>query len=127
MKKNKIFTELIAIVYFTIIFSLVGIILTEFNDRFVINKFIEEDSELNPINKSLMRQIVETVIIIITLTIITHYSSKLLIKMPFFLDSKKVEHENIKIITSASILRVCVFLFSTGLRNKIKILNDLLD
>lgn len=120
MKINKKILEFFSIVYYTIIFALVGIFLTEINDRYIINKFIQEDNE--HLTKSFIRHLVETIIILITLMVITYYIGEFLVKLPFVLDVKG--YETMRIITSLSILRIAIFLFSTGLRNKIKILNE---
>ena len=118
--------ELISIIYYTIIFVSVGIFFTEINDRFIINRFIQQDKNLqSQYNKTMIRHISETIIIIISLTIIIHYTKKILIKIPFFLDNvNEFNHKKIKEITTASVLGLSVFLFSTGLREKIRIVNE---
>jgi len=120
--------ELISIIYYTIIFVSVGIFFTEINDRFIINRFIQQDKNLQSQYKTMIRHISETIIIIISLTIIIHYTKKILIKIPFFLDNvNQFNHKKIKEITTASVLGLSVFLFSTGLREKIKIVNERLN
>lgn len=121
--------ELMSIIYFTIIFVSVGILLTEINDRYIINKFIREDKNLQiQHNKSIFRHIIETIIILISLTVIIYYTKKILIGMPFFLDNvNRFDHKKTKEITTASVLGLSVFLFSTGLREKIRIVNERLN
>ena len=121
--------ELMSIIYYTILFVSVGIFLTEMNDRFIIHKFIQQDKHTqNQYNKTTTQHISETIIIIISLTIIIFYTKKILIKIPFFLDNVKgFNHNKTKYITTASVLGLSVFLFSTGLREKIKIVNERLN
>ena len=128
MKLSKNAIEFISIVYFTIIFVLIGIFLTELNDRFVIYKFIREDSESSLFKKSLTRHIIETTIIIVSLSTISYYATVLLNNVPFFLDNiNGFNYKIVKTIQVAAVLRLCIFLFSTGLRNKINIVNQYLS
>lgn len=128
MKVGKHTAEFISIVYYTIIFVLIGIFLTEMNDRFIIYKIIRQDEELTPYKKTLARHLAETAIIILSLTIVSYYSTILLNKVPFFLDkSHGFNHRSLNVIEAGAALRICVFLFSTGLRNKITIVNQYLS
>ena len=127
MNKTKFFLiGLLSIIYFTTIFVIVGIFFTEINDTFIINQIIKDDKK--PIivkNKLLIRHIIEIIIIFIILTIIVHYTRLLLMKIPFPLDGiDGFNHNYQKTITNATVLGLSVFLFSTGLREKIRIINE---
>jgi hypothetical protein len=126
MKIKFYLIELISIAYFTTIFVSVGIILTELNDTYIINQIILDDQKPITIkNKSLIRHVIETIIIFITLTIIVHYTKLVLMKMPCPFDGiDGFNHNNQQTITAATVLGLSVFLFSTGLKEKIRIINE---
>jgi len=121
---NITFIKLIAIIYVTIIYAIGGLIITISTDKYIIKPYYDK-SEGAEEKITTKRHFIETVIILSILGIFTYIGRNILQLIPFPLEGLSgFKYMRVPEVISGGILGWTIFVFSSTLSNKIKIIHN---
>jgi hypothetical protein len=119
--------KVIAIMYVTIIYSIGGIMLSTFADRYLVNRFYERTEE-EISKKSKLRHIAETSLILGLFGVLAYFGRNILQMIPFpFNGMYGFEYNRVKEVSSGALVLWILINYSAVLTNKIKIMRKILD
>jgi len=119
--------KIIAIVFVTIIYSYGSILVTLFNDRYIIDEFYDKD-ETEIKKKSTFRHFFEMTIILAIIGILAYFTRNVLEKVPFpFHGVEGFDYFKVKEVTTGSIVLMIMMNYSVVLSNKIKSIKERLE
>jgi len=126
-KEFKLFSNItmiksLAIFYITIIYSMGGVWLAAFADKYLLHSYYHTQTEEG--DMSTLKHFYETIITLAVLSVLAYIGRNILQKIPFPLDGKYGFHyKRVPEVISGSLLIWVIFIFSGVLDRKIKIMN----
>lgn len=116
--------KMIAIVYITVIYAVGGLFITIFSDKYLIKKFYDKTEGAEE-TISTNRHLIETVTILSILGVLTYIGRNILQMIPFPLDGVSgFKYMRVSEVFSGGILGWTIFVFSSALSNKIKVIHN---
>lgn len=120
--KGIFIIKLIAIAYATILFIMSGFFTTTITDKYIMQKFVDED-EKKENEKSKQKITLELSIMIGILGIIAYILRNIIQEIPFPLNNKfGFDYSRLKELSGGSLMLWALFAFSPVLNNKIAVL-----
>lgn len=130
-KKFKLFSNItvirsLAITYITIIYSIGGVWLSAFADRYLLHSYYHPQTEEDDMSTS--KHFMETIITLAVLSVLAYIGRNILQRIPFPLDGIiGFKYTKVPEVVSGSLLIWVIFIFSGVLDRKIKIMNKRLS
>jgi hypothetical protein len=119
--------KVLAIVYCTIIFSIGGVLLSILADRYLIYPLYDKTEE-DIKNKSDIRHIIETTLILGLFGALAYFGRNILQKIPFPLEGLYgFQYSKVKEVSSGALVLWILINYSAVLTSKIKIIRRILD